>query len=268
MQTFKGAKHDFELHTFMTATAKKLLVAAVEPIFINELRHITRGFADVDVWTIVNHLKTTYAIVSPHDITENRNRLRAPINVDEPIENVWLRSAECLQFAAANNAAIADVEATEDVFKAFKATGVFGPAVDAWEMQADALKTFANLKVMFNRVNNTRINNAATTGPVYHGAHAVTPTKPPHVNTAAGSGTATTPTAGVDNKGGTLCWYCHTHGTGFSPNHTSANCRHPSEDPKNPHNAKATIKNKMNGNTGWQSEMRRSPRIGTPVKEE
>jgi hypothetical protein len=109
-----------------------------------------------------------------------------------------------------------------------------------------------------------------TTGSVYHGAHAVTPTKTPRPSNTPGSGTSgntatPTPMASADNKGGTLCWYCHTHGAGFSPKHTSANCCNPDE-PK--HKKNATIKNKMGGNPRWQSEMRRSPRNGTPEKEE
>jgi hypothetical protein len=264
----KDQLYQVKLHQYMYVEAKKFIVKAVEPVYLRALQHPVEGLDDKSPWELLDHLFTNYGVPTDLDIQQNRDTMTADFNPDEPIEAYFNRIEECMRFAADNNVPISDREATAIMYQGMVKSGVFGHETANWNSRTQANKSYDNFVDVFTRANKARCENLTTTGAVYHGAHAVTPTKPPRPDTATGSGT-TTPTATAGNAGGTLCWYCFSHGTGYSPKHTSALCRDKPGYNNVPHNAKATIKNKMGGNPGWQSESRRLSLNGqTPQKEE
>jgi hypothetical protein len=59
------------------------------------------GFADALPTDILNHLKSTYGTITPEAIEDNRSLLGSDWNLDDRIEELWLRIKECQRFATA-----------------------------------------------------------------------------------------------------------------------------------------------------------------------
>ena len=248
-------------NTLVTAT-KQLIIKAVKPVYFAVLVLPTSGLDSYSVHELINHLLTTYGTVTDTDITANRMRLGAAWNFDEPIEQLWTRTKQCLTFAETHHVPIAEREATTILFSVIEAAGLFTLHTEQWEMRPQAEKTMAILQEYFQNANNKRISKATTLTAGYHGAHAVTPIQPT-------TATTTATTTGTDNTGGgttpspdgsrminvpkiaAIAFYCWSCGIGFSPKHHSGNC----QDRKEGHKHAATLYNRQGGVDAYQAPM-------------
>ena len=64
----------------------KMLIGAVDEIFIQSLRHRYVGYGTTTTRTILDHLYATYAKISSSDLQDNNARLRAPYDANLSIE--------------------------------------------------------------------------------------------------------------------------------------------------------------------------------------
>jgi hypothetical protein len=71
------------------------------------------------------HLETTYGTISCDDIELNRTKLSMALNVDKPIEVLWIRLQEIQRFATAAAEPISDATVIRLTLIVFELTGVF-----------------------------------------------------------------------------------------------------------------------------------------------
>ena len=69
---------------------------------INVLEDAEFGYSDQSPLEILQHLTTTYATISIDDLEDNRSRLSADWNPDDPIENLWTLVKSVTDYAAAS----------------------------------------------------------------------------------------------------------------------------------------------------------------------
>jgi hypothetical protein len=252
IRLFNQNVEEHRLYERVQAKLKQQILIAVESRYLQILEDLEFGFADVSPLEMLNHLKDTYGQVSADDIENNRNLLSADWNPDDPIENVWLRIRECQTFARGIEP-ITDGTAVRLTLTVFETTGVFANAVEKWREKDAIEQTLANFKTHFTFQNKERVRKLTAQTAGYHGANQanIVPASPNDAAIAAAvAAAAATPPAVV--VGDIRMYYCHTHGLGKSPLHTSPTCTHPGPE----HKTEATISNMMGGNNTIYSRPR------------
>jgi hypothetical protein len=238
---------EFDRYCSLKLTLRSQLIAAVPTLYINELKDILFGFANVECATIIAHLDNNHGIITHEDLDNNRTALKAAWNPDDGIDLLWTRVSEAKQFAVRGNDNITDAQVITALLQVFETTGLFELALNTWRTRAEPTWTLEQFKTDFNQANKERLRKLTARQAGYHGANAATapatvlvsPGNPPPVLACAL--TTRTNTAIID---GTAYYYCWTHGLGNKQSHTSATCN----KPKPGHQTTATIKNMMGGN--------------------
>lgn len=205
----------FQLYHAVRNALVSQITTAVDHTYLAALADVNFGFSDVLPSAMLNHLRTTYGILTGAEIEENRNRLSEPWDIASPIESLWTKITEIRRVATAGQQPITDAGTIALLLPMFLATGVFGPSVDLWHSKEPGEQTYDNFMTHFTRANKNRIHTLTTADVKYSNSSAVpvTPTKP--IKTA---------TVTVQD---TTMYYCWTHGLGLNAKHTSATCLRP-----------------------------------------
>jgi hypothetical protein len=231
----------------MEALIQKQVLNAIDEKYIYTLSDDDFGFGGVNSITIIQHLITTYDIITPGDIYANNETLQSNFDCTQPITDLWQRTHECQKFAIAAEIPISDAYVKVVLLKVLQETGQFERFLTPWNLSpASATATLAEFKAHFTKCDNERkLSTAKEAG--YHSANNAN-TKP----TATPNATYCTndPTCFVCN--GKNIYYCHSHGGSINPEHTSAKCT----NPKTNHIAHATWENLCGGCTSmnWSSK--------------
>jgi hypothetical protein len=250
---------EFRQYTYMYNTLKNQVIKAVQPVYLLDLEDPITGLSASSPWQLIHHLMETYGAITDDDIQANRTKLVGPWNPDDPIETIFARGNACQKFATDANAAISDRELVAALFQVLSASGVLSYACTVWNAKVQATKTLAEFKTHFLAANTLRASDATAQSAGYHGAHAVTPTKPGKTTIGATANNGT-----VHADGGTMMYYCHSCGIGFNPKHTSATCT----QTKDGHQLLATMHNRMKGAANlFNARTHRKPPVVPPTPE-
>jgi hypothetical protein len=152
---------DFQQFFNLKTALKQQLLAAIRPDFVRILEDPEFGYSDVLPSTMLTHLKDTYCQISRDDIEENHNKLSMDLNVDDPIEFLWLRLKEIQRFALAAGEPITDDTVIQLTLPIFEKTGVFGTVTEKWSDRPYAEWTLANFKTHFEKGNKERLRKLA-----------------------------------------------------------------------------------------------------------
>jgi hypothetical protein len=246
-ETNRQYKHDlikFQLFSNLNTTLKQQLLAAIDVNFLCILEDTDFGFTDVLPSTMLMHLKDTYSQISRDEIKENLNKLSMDLNVDDPIEALWLCLKEIQCFAIAASEPITDDTVIRLTLPIFKETGVFDTVTEKWRNQPGADWTLDNFKTHFEKGNKERLQKLTAKTAGYHGANAAVPmsdssvakTSPTTIitntasqGTAAATTTLTTETSSICTNNNVTMYYCWLHGLGKNRAHTSTTCHNKHE---------------------------------------
>jgi hypothetical protein len=245
---------EYSLYLSVERNLKSQLTSAVDPLFIDELRDDTMGFANASTLQLLSHLHATYGAVRSDQLEANAMRLDRQWNPSDPIETVWQNAQECRRFAASGLDPISESTAVRKTVTMFEKSGVLADAIRDWRKRPDPEWTWANLKTDFARANRERVRLLTSDGAGYHGANSA-------AQTAAAAATAAA-TAAAANANSALAalaaatrspaptstptgfHYCWSHGLGRNPEHTSATCNKPAAG----HCLDATLSDMKGGN--------------------
>ena len=182
------------------------------------------------------------------EVETNRNSIANVWTIDEPIEDLWQRLNEIQLLAAAADEAISDTTIMELTVLMFESTGVFTSACSWWYHKASADKTLENFIVHFTDENRERLHKFTSTQASFHGANAAMTMAPSVPVLSAPSPNvqhpSPAPSFNLRTNDGALWYYCHSHGLGTNPTHTSATCQRRLPG----HQVNATASNMMGGN--------------------
>ena len=180
---YKQDLHNFQLCANMNTTLKQQLLSAIDVNFLRILEDTDFGFTDVLPSTMLTHLKSTYGQISCDDIEFNCQKLSTDLNVDDPIETLWLRLKEIQRFALAANEPITDDTVIQLTLPIFEKTGVFGTVTEKWRDRPDEDWTLTNFKTHFEKGNKERVRKLMAKTAGYHGANSAMPATTNSVNT-------------------------------------------------------------------------------------
>jgi hypothetical protein len=223
-------------HQNVTETLRQQILQAVPDMYLVVLSDPDFGYDDVTPRAMLNHLETTYAVMTPEEAETNRKTLTATINIDDPLETVWARIIT-VQQAAPAFAPITDATAITLTLTVFENTGVYNTAVSKWRDKLAAEQTMVNFRLHFDKANKERRHRLTISTAGLHGANNANGTMPQAAaNPPRGNGTWR-----ITNRTG---WaYCYTHGASTNLRHTSATCTNRCEG----HQPAATMDNTMGG---------------------
>ena len=229
---YKADLEEFQQATSIASILKKQLLEAVPNTYTALLSDRRFFYANVTVLQLLQHLDTTYGIVTADDLDENMNRLKAEWHPPVPLEELWKQVLDCKAFAADHDP-FTDATAVRAVIANLTNAGVFTEALREWRKRPVAEHTWANVVADFTAadVERRRTVTTADLGYQRHQANKATDNKE---NTPIGANTNFAPIPLA---------YCWSHGLGPNTNHTSTSCNRPEPG----HRKEATADNMLGG---------------------
>jgi hypothetical protein len=252
---------EYTLYRTVNEELKKQVLAAVPVLFLAILSDDEMGFAEVPCAAMLAHLRATYGTITQAELEMNRTRLSAEWPPEDAIEDLWLRIREIQRFALAGNEPISDSTVLRLTLEVLEKTGVFLSATERWRELDEAAWTLPSFQLHFTRADKERRRKLTAQTAGYHGAHFATPT----TGTPLAAARIASPPApliaaqfSVNVDGGTMMYYCWTHGLGRNANHTSPTCSNKAHG----HQDTATVNHRMGGSNiimGGGRPPRRTP---------
>jgi hypothetical protein len=232
-RAFDKAEVEFLTYVKVVQELKQQIVAAVDPLYLSVLKDRNWGFSDVTPAAMLAHLKDTYGENTQFAREQNRNRLSEEWNPDDPIENLWTRIADVRTYATAAGQPIDEAEAIELTLAVLERTGVFTTAYDDWRKLDEATWTLALFMTTFTAANTERVRRLTIRTAGFHGANAAVPATPSRQTASM----IQQPVITSPGAGGTVIYYCWSHGYSKNAAHTSATCNNKREGHKNDANS-------------------------------
>jgi hypothetical protein len=138
------------LPSHLSRALKTQLIAAIDPTFINELKHDTLGFASTSCQALLEHLQNMYACITPTQLNTNEQELAQEWDPSQvPIEHLWICIKECRRLAAAGHDPISKATAMRKTLNNIKQTCQFEDVVLDWRKTPYANQSWTNFKTHF-----------------------------------------------------------------------------------------------------------------------
>jgi hypothetical protein len=238
---------------------KAQIIAAIDRIYLDDVRDPVYNFATVSPLDILDHLHNTYGTIDNDQLDQNQKRLDAIWTPTDPIERVWTNLLECVRFSIRGNDPITETTAVRRTLAMFEQTGLFTLAIRDWRNLPTNQWTLTTMKAHFNKANKERLRQATTNTASYHGANLATENTAyqaatdnanratARANSAADIALAAaqgrSPTAPAEATSTGSLHYCWTHG--LTRSHQGAKCANPMAG----HIKTATVNNMQGGNS-------------------
>jgi hypothetical protein len=254
---------DLAVYTRVSTALKKQLLAAVPHTYLQELEDTDFGYLQVTPVTMLNHLMTTYGVITPQELSDNRAKLATSWNPDAPIEDLWRHVENTRRVATAGASPIDDVSTINSLLTMFEKSGLLTTTTEKFRLRTLNEWQMAIFKDDVTVGNKERLRKLTAGTAGYHGAHVATIVPPPpghSPETAAALAARTNqpPAVTVPVEGKQL-YYCWSHGLTPFANHTSLTCT----NKKPGHIDTATASNLQGGNTTFRYISRTRHSSGT-----
>jgi hypothetical protein len=246
--TAANRAYDQSMIEFTTCQAvkesiKQQVLNAIDNMYLQDLKDDVFGYADVTIIKILQHLGTTYGLLTANDLETNHNKLTEPWNPDEPFENIWKHIKIIRAVAIAGNELLSDSVTIKLTLVALDKAGVYDHAITILHDKSDIEQTWDICIAHFNKQEKQCIKKVTTKAPRYHRANKATlipPNNDPADKIAAAAGL---PEQQRFKTNDNPLYYSWTYGLAKNPNHTSQNCSRPDEG----HQKEATVDNCIGG---------------------
>lgn len=164
------ANKAFHQYVNVDKALKQQLIEAVDDLYLKALRNKYVGFSNQTFLTMMAHLYTHYAKISPSDLTLNDAAMKKPYDPNLPIENLFEQINDAVEYAAAGKTPYSNAQIETIAYQLVFNTGVFGLDCKEWRKQLPADKTWANFIVFFTeRHMDWREEQSQTIGRGYQG---------------------------------------------------------------------------------------------------
>ena len=159
----------FQQYDATDRALKQQLLGAVDDMFVSALSDPHVGYANVTTLQLLAHLYATYAKITDCDLEENKETMTATYDVNLPIETLYKRIEECVQYAAAGNTPFTAAQVVSTAFRTVQKTGMFTDDCKIWKRLPALNKTWAQFKIDFTAAHNElREEQQTTRGAGFH----------------------------------------------------------------------------------------------------
>ena len=225
LQEYGNNLTQWQVYTLTDQALLHQCMQAIDDTYYQILEDPDEGYADLELFDLLEHLDDTYGDITPDDLALNEASMDAPWSPEQPLEDLFNQVRKAQDFARPHDP-ISDLKAIRSITTNLENSGVFTDALKKWRARPAAEKTWANLNTHMTDANKERLRSITSTQAGY----------------SSNNATKTTKTINQTGDSITL-YYCWTHGYGPNANHTSATCknRHPK------HRADSTVCNMLGG---------------------
>lgn len=243
---YDRAIKEFDVFAAVKIALANQLLAAVDKEHVEELEHDTFGYGNVTPLDFMQHFTDNFYEITADHLETNRTILSSPWNPDDDIATLLARISRCKKFAVGSTNPITDEVAMNLTTEALRQSGVMERYIDEWERKEPAAQTLALYKTFYTKADKARRKTLTSRDAGYQAAFHATPSTPttPVVAPALANAATRVDNAAVCVDNLVTMFYCHTHGLGTNPNHTSRTCSNPADN----HDAAATVTNMRGGN--------------------
>jgi len=174
IRQYKATIAKLSLTVTMNEELKKLILAAVDQLFLASLDDDTFGFAQVSVTNMLTHLQTTYGTITCADLEANCASIATLWSLANPIKLLWECLCEVQYIATVGNDPFTNQAIIDLTFLLLKSTGVFTLSCDMWFIHLAANKTLTEFHIFFTTENKECLHKLTTGQGGFHRANAAT----------------------------------------------------------------------------------------------
>ena len=142
---------------------KKLLLGAVDDMFINGLKHRHVGYSNVTTLQILTHLYDNYANIVDFNLIDNQNTMNELYNVNLSIESFFTLIENCVDYAQAGGTPFTPQQVVSSASNTIQRTGMYTDSCKVWRRLLMQAKIWALFKSEFNRTHNESCETQETT---------------------------------------------------------------------------------------------------------
>jgi hypothetical protein len=151
---------------------KKLIIKSFDDAYLNALSDEIVGYANCMPLQLITQLLTYYAMIAPHELTQNYERLNTPYDPNQPIETLLQQIQDTHSFAVAGGQPYGSAMIVNVAYILIFNTGLFPDACRAWQSRAIAGKTWVQFKLDFTTVHSGfRLTNQTAQQSGFHSAN-------------------------------------------------------------------------------------------------
>lgn len=173
-RAFDKAKTEFAEHNLLQNALKRMLIAAIDPIYLKAINQPYVGLGNRTILELLDHLYLTYAKITPTDLKENDARMNAPYDPNQPFEFLIEQIQNAIDYAAHAGTPYSPEQTLATAYDLVFKTGMFSNDLRDWRRKPTAAKTWTNFKpFMTNRYTEWRQEHVNTAAHKYGMANAV-----------------------------------------------------------------------------------------------
>ena len=124
-RAYDKGKTEFAEYTLLQNALKRMLIAAVDSIYLQAISQPYVGLGNRTVWDLLSHLYGTYAKITPTDLKENDTRMNAPYDPNQPFEFLIEQIQDAANYAAHAGTPYSQEQILTTVYDLVFKTGMF-----------------------------------------------------------------------------------------------------------------------------------------------
>ena len=148
-KVYEEQKAEFHLFINLQNALKKLLIAAVEPLFFQTICQPYVGFANRTIGNMLRHLYETYADITADDIEENDRKMREPWDPNGPYEGLIKQIKDAVDLPDHAGVPYSQEQIVNTAYNLIKHAGVFDLDCQKWRDRPTGLQTWPEFQVFF-----------------------------------------------------------------------------------------------------------------------
>jgi hypothetical protein len=146
-----------------------MILEAYDNMYTSQLEDYILQYANRSALESLMHLKQTYGFINPTQLTENYNKMTAPVNFQDPIETLFKQIEDGDRYANAGAQPYMEAQYVNIAFLLILNTGAIHDDCRDWQRRTPMNQTWADFRREFSRAQREqRIIASTTSGVGYH----------------------------------------------------------------------------------------------------
>jgi hypothetical protein len=130
LRNYTAAINDVTLYNNLRAALTSQILSADTPTFLRALEDPDFGFGDVAPLAMMTHLRSEYGTLTPEELKKNRYVLSDPLNLDDPLKDLWAKIANIQRIAKIGNVPIPDITIITLTLAMIEKTGLLASSLE------------------------------------------------------------------------------------------------------------------------------------------
>jgi hypothetical protein len=140
-----------QLHLHPTGFEKKQIISVFEPMYLDVLNDNMVGFTNISARYMLDHLFTTYGIITAVDLEINSEHMRRDWDPQQPVDALFKQIKDYADYSEAGGVLIGHPQQINVGYAKIFATGHFMSARRRWNEKHHIKKNLDSIQISFCR---------------------------------------------------------------------------------------------------------------------